>query len=303
MSYGTWAPPQRRPWKEAQREMLEPHSTTTPPRRLSRFRGMAEFLHGAGQLVQPRSVHRESPVGASDQHPGFEQDPSVGGDHRPLYVQRPHSIDLAAAGLGGVVADQVQPQLAAEHPGRGGDIARRGESDRQTLRHPSIVPSPRRPQAGPTRHGLHDDGCLVNIVNNEKWYGSEDPRPSGASGMNPDHTRHHLGGQRVTAPAEGSRVGPHDELSGAGLPVLPRRGTSPPVPLAVQADASRAVGVPSVGRRQHVVPRPSPLRGCGGRHPLVVCGTRCRQETGAFVGAAAYPRRSSDSCSGGRQHS
>lgn len=98
-----------------------------------------EGFKGLDELAAPVAINTVSPVWALDQHPSGPQSTRVERDHRTLDPQLSDGVDLTT-GLGREEVDQLDPQLAAEGLRRGVDAHRRGDSERQAFRHPSIVP-------------------------------------------------------------------------------------------------------------------------------------------------------------------
>lgn len=103
--------------------------------------GQAEVFECPDQFAESIGVQAVGAVWALDENARIEKRASVDGYDRALDTERADGIDLAA-GIRGVVVDQVDPKFAAKRLRSGGHAHGSGERDRQTLGHPCIVPSP-----------------------------------------------------------------------------------------------------------------------------------------------------------------
>ena len=114
-----------------------------------RMRGEAEAVEGCDQLIETFSVHGVDPFRVMDEHSDLEKRAGVGRDHRSVNAQSPRRVRLAA-GVDGVVVNQLNPQFAAESLGGGVNIGGSWHCDLQTLEHLSIVPVAAPIQVGDT---------------------------------------------------------------------------------------------------------------------------------------------------------
>lgn len=96
--------------------------------------GAHELLHGSQQFADQFLVDGVVQVGMADQYADLHQGRGVDVDQLTFHTEGSHGIGLAAWACG-EVADQVQPQLAAEGLGRGVQVRRRRDRERRAFGH------------------------------------------------------------------------------------------------------------------------------------------------------------------------
>jgi hypothetical protein len=126
--------------------------------RVQRRGGQAEIVESCDEFREPLSVDPHEPLRVLGQHSDRYKRSSIGRDHRSIDPQGSCRIRLAA-GVGGVVVDQLDPQLTAESLGGRVDTGGSRHCDPQTLEHESIVP--------PVGSDAGDVACLSMIDNIE----------------------------------------------------------------------------------------------------------------------------------------
>ena len=234
------------------------------------------------QLAEPVAINAVGPIRPLDQHPSGQQSTRVERDHGTLDPQGSDRVDLTT-GVGRKEMDQLDPQLAAEGLRRGVHAHRCGDGERQTFRHPSIVP------LATTYAAIFPPSCLDNskLTTEDHVMRVESHRagssavqscpqlgwrtqvvpcrllsfgnaPSGVSGMDADWTACR---QRL--------VGAHDRACHSTLKLAAVARDASLVGLTALADGSRVAGL-STGGRQRVISRVTPSQGgCRGEttHP------------------------------------
>ncbi len=105
-----------------------------------------ELSHCLEEFTHPLAIHRVPKIRVTDQRAGRFQDGGVDVNRLAVHSESSHRVCLPAS-MDGEVADQVQPQLAAEGLGRRLNVFRGRHRDGQAFRHANhsacVIPSQR----------------------------------------------------------------------------------------------------------------------------------------------------------------